>query len=146
MRVLGIDYGLRRTGIAIGDTPHHGGGGMALPFEVFEGLSNPALAQAIAQLVRKEAIEAVVVGLPLNADGSISGQSQLTERFILALQQALGTGPGTVPIHRISEYLSTHDVEGKLAGHFTRLQKRARVDALAAARILQDWMDGASPV
>ena len=48
-----------------------------------------------------------------------------------------------VPIHRASEYLSTHEAEGKLAGHFTRQQKRARVDALAAARILQDWMDGA---
>jgi RNase H-fold protein (predicted Holliday junction resolvase) len=47
-----------------------------------------------------------------------------------------------VPIHRASEYLSTHDAEGKLAGHFTRQQKRARVDALAAARILQDWLDG----
>jgi len=46
-----------------------------------------------------------------------------------------------VPIHRISEYLSTHDVEGKLAGHFTRDQKRQRVDALAAAAILQDWLD-----
>ena len=50
-------------------------------------------------------------------------------------------GGGGVAIHRASEYLSTHEVEGKLAGHFTRQQKRARVDALAAARILQDWLD-----
>jgi RNase H-fold protein (predicted Holliday junction resolvase) len=41
----------------------------------------------------------------------------------------------------MSEHLTSHDSEGKLAGHFTRQQKRQRVDALAAARILQDWLD-----
>jgi putative Holliday junction resolvase len=147
MRLLGIDYGLRRTGLALGDTESR----LALPFEVFEGLPDPQLAHAIAQVVRKEAIDAIVVGLPLNADGSVSGQSKHTERFILTLQQTLGTptdtaarhgGPaGGPPIHRITEYLTTHDVESRLAGHYTRNQKRARVDALAAARILQDWLD-----
>jgi len=137
MRLLGVDYGLRRTGLALGDTESR----LALPFEVFEGLPDGQLAAAIAQVVRKEGIEAIVVGLPLNADGSVSGQSKLTERFITHLQQAVGAGPGMPAIHRISEYLTTHDVEGRLAGHFTRGQKRARVDALAAARILQDWLD-----
>lgn len=137
MRLLGIDYGLRRTGLALGDTESR----LALPFEVFEGLPNPQLSQAIATVVRREAIDALIVGLPLNADGSVSGQSKLTERFILTLQQAIGVGERIPPIHRTSEYLTTHDVEGRLAGHYTRLQKRARVDALAAARILQDWLD-----
>jgi putative Holliday junction resolvase len=140
MRFLGIDYGLRRTGIAIGDAESR----LALPFEIFEGLPDTQLAQAIGQLVRREAISAIVVGLPLNADGTVSGQSRITERFILALQQVIGAGDpaaGGIPIHRASEYLSTHDAEGKLAGHYTRLQKRARVDSLAAARILQDWLD-----
>ena len=134
MRLLGIDYGLRRTGIAIGDTESR----LALPFEVFEGLADAQLARAIGQLVGREGISAIIVGLPLNADGSVSGQSRITERFILALRKEIGGG---VPIHQASEYLSTHDAEGKLAGHFTRLQKRARVDALAAACILQDWLD-----
>jgi putative Holliday junction resolvase len=134
VRALGIDYGGRRTGIAIGDTETR----MALPFEMFEGLPDPQLAQAIAQLVKREAIDTLVVGLPLFADGAISQQSKLTERFILTLQQTIGPTP---PIHRFSEYLSTHDSESKLAGHFTRQQKRQRVDALAAARILQDFLD-----
>jgi len=134
VRALGIDYGGRRTGIAIGDTETR----MALPFEMFEGLPDAQLAQAIAKLVKREAIETLVVGLPLHADGAISQQSKLTERFILTLQQTIGPTP---PIHRFSEYLSTHDSESKLAGHFTRQQKRQRVDALAAARILQDFLD-----
>jgi putative Holliday junction resolvase len=134
MRLIGVDYGGRRTGIAIGETETR----LALPFEMFEGLPDAQLAAAIAQLVKGEGIDAVVVGLPLNADGSVSNQSKITERFILTLQQAI---PPTVPLHRVSEHLTTHDSEGKLAGHFTRNQKRQRVDALAAARILQDWLD-----
>lgn len=134
MRLIGIDYGLRRTGIAVGETETR----LALPFEMFEGLPDPQLAAAIEQLVRREGIDAVVVGLPLNADGSVSNQSKITERFILALRQLI---PPTIPMHRVSEHLTTHDSEGKLAGHFTRNQKRQRVDALAAARILQDWLD-----
>jgi putative Holliday junction resolvase len=133
-RILGIDYGSRRTGVALGDTETR----LALPFEMFEGLPDPQLAEALAQLVRREEIDLIVIGLPLNADGSISSQSKITERFILRLIQTVGP---RVPVHRASEYLSSHGAEGKLAGHFTRDQKRQRVDALAAAAILQDWLD-----
>jgi putative holliday junction resolvase len=144
MRLLGIDYGLRRTGVAVADTESR----LALPFEAFEGLTDGQLATAIAELASREGVEAIVVGLPLNADGTVSGQSRLTERFIAALKKAIEGKTGAtkkgrcVAIHRASEYLSTHEAEGKLAGHYTRGQKRARVDALAAARILQDWIEG----
>src|SRR4051812_11609833 len=134
MRLLAIDHGTRRTGIAIGDTETR----LALPFEMFEKLPDPQLARAIADLVRREQADAIVVGVPFNADGSVSAQSKIVERFILTLQQSLNP---PVPIHRVSEHLTTHHVESQLAGHFTRDQKRQRVDALAAARILQDWLD-----
>jgi putative holliday junction resolvase len=134
MRVIGIDHGGRRTGVAIGDTETR----LALPFEMFEGLGDGQLARAIGDLVRHEGVEAIVVGTPLNADGTPSAQSKIVERFIVTLQQTIGA---QMPLHRISEHLSTHDSEGKLAGHFTRQQKRQRVDAIAAARILQDWID-----
>jgi putative Holliday junction resolvase len=137
MRLLGIDFGNKRTGLAIGETGASNGS-LALPFEMFENLPNQQLAQAITKLVKREAIDAIVIGLPLHANGNPSQQSMLTERFIITLQQLLGP---TFPLHRFSEYLSTHDSESKLAGHFTRMQKRQRVDALAAARILQDFMD-----
>jgi putative Holliday junction resolvase len=135
MRVIGIDHGGKRTGIALGDTETR----LALPFEMFENLPDAQLAAAMGQLIRREAIDAVIVGLPLSADGTPSAQSKLVERFIVTLQQTIGT---QIPLHRVSEFLSTHDSEGKLAGHFTRMQKRQRVDAIAAARILQDWLDG----
>ncbi len=134
MRFLGIDYGLRRTGLAIGESEV----GMALPFEMFEGLPDGQLAEAIGALVKREGVEAIVIGLPLHANGAVSQQSELTERFIKVLVEKVGAG---MAVHRFSEHLTSHDSEGKLAGHFTRMQKRARVDALAAARILQDFMD-----
>ncbi len=140
MRIVGIDYGTRRTGIAIADTDSDSP--LALPFELFENLPDPALANAVAQLVSREAAAAIIIGVPLNADGSPSQQSKITERFILTLQQTIGP---QFPLHRASEYLTTHDAESKLAGHFTRQQKRARVDALAAARILQDWLNNNPP-
>jgi putative Holliday junction resolvase len=138
MRLIGIDYGGRRTGIAIGETETR----LALPFEMYEGLTDDQLAQAIAALVAREHVDALVMGIPLHADGSISQQSKLTERFLVALRQTLDPA---IPIHRASEYLSTHGAEGKLAGHFTRNQKRQRVDALAAANILQDFLDALPP-
>ena len=134
MRLLGIDHGGKRTGLALGDTETR----LALPFEMFENLPDVQLARAIAQTVRKEAIEAIIIGLPLNADGTPSNQSKIVERFILMLQQQI---PPQIPIHRMSEHLTSHDSESKLAGLFTREQKRQRVDAIAAARILQDWLD-----
>ena len=134
MRAIGVDYGLKRTGIAIGDTESR----MALPFEVYENLPDAQLTQAIADLIKREHIAVLVVGLPLNPNGTMSQQCKLTERFILALQQRVGGG---VAVHRVDETLSSHHAEGKLAGHYTRLQKRARVDALAASGILQDWLD-----
>ena len=138
MRYLGIDYGTRRTGVALGDTESR----LALPFEAYEALTDKELARAIGDLARREGIDQIVVGLPLNSDGTVSGQSKITESFIALLEQELGDrSVGGVTVHRASEYLSTHEAEGKLAGHYTRLQKRARVDAIAAARILQDWMD-----
>ncbi len=119
---------------------------MALPFEMFENLPDPQLAQAIADLVRREHITHIVIGLPLHADGGISNQSKITERFIVTLQQHIPQeGPEAVPITRFTEYLSSHDSESKLAGHFTRNQKRQRVDAIAAARILQDYLDQNRP-
>jgi len=147
MRALGIDYGTKRTGLAIAEVADTDSAtGIALPFEMFENLPDPQLAQAIADLVRREQITQIVIGLPLHSDGGISNQSKITERFILTLQQHIPQeGPAAIPITRFSEYLSSHDSESKLAGHFTRNQKRQRVDAIAAARILQDYLDHSRP-
>jgi putative Holliday junction resolvase len=136
VRAIGIDYGTRRTGIAIGDTGTH----WALPFEMFEKLTDDALVDAIAKLCQQEGIEQIVIGIPQFADGRSSLQSKITQQFIDLLKSRTA-----LPVAVIDEHLTSHDAEGKLAGHYTRLQKRQRVDALAAARILQDYFDKTKP-
>lgn len=131
-RAIAIDYGSRRTGIAIGDTESR----MAAPFERFENLSDPDLMTAIAALVKREGIRLIICGLPLNENNSMGPQAMLTEKFAAALESHL-----SLPVIRVDERLTSHDAESRLAGHFTRKQKRKRVDAIAAARILQDYFD-----
>ncbi len=131
-RILAVDLGDKRTGLAIGDTETR----MAAPFERLENLSPEALAVAIAAIVAREQIEVLICGVPLQADGSAGPRAKITERCITLLEQASGK-----PVHRQDERLTSVDAEGRLAGHFTRKQKRQRVDALAAARILQDYLD-----
>ncbi len=131
-RILAVDLGDKRTGLAIGDTETR----MAAPFERLENLPPEALAAAIAAIVAREQIDVLVCGVPLHADGSIGPRAKITEKFITLLEQASGK-----PVHRQDERLTSVDAEGRLAGHFTRKQKRQRVDALAAARILQDYLD-----
>ncbi len=86
MRVLGIDYGSKRTGVAIADDELR----MAMPFTMYEGLGDAQLAEAITQLVKKEGIGVLVVGYPYNMDGSVGPQAKVTERFIILLEQATG--------------------------------------------------------
>ncbi len=131
-RAIGIDYGSRRTGIAIGDTESR----MAAPFERFENLSDSELMNAIAALIQREGIRLIICGLPLNENGSAGPQAMLTEKFAAALEKHVN-----LPVIRVDERLTSHDAESRLAGHFTRKQKRQRVDAIAAARILQDYFD-----
>ncbi len=131
-RAIAIDYGSRRTGIAIGDTESR----MAAPFERFENLSEPELLTAIAALIQREGIQLIICGLPLNENGSAGPQAMLTEKFAVELEKHIH-----LPVIRVDERLTSHDAESRLAGHFTRKQKRQRVDAIAAARILQDYFD-----
>ncbi len=136
MRVIAVDYGSARTGIALGDTHTR----LAMPFTMFDHLAPHQLVAAIGKLVTEEGAQTVVVGLPLNMDGTMSAQAKKTEDFITGLAAVV-----TVPIERMDERLTSYHAEGQLAGNFTRQQKRQRVDALAAARILQDYFDQLPP-
>ena len=132
MRLLGIDYGTRRTGVALADTETR----LAAPFELFTGLTDRVLADRLCQLIRQENIGRIACGLPLNMDGTAGPQAARTEAFIRQLELRSGRD-----VQRVDERLSSAAAEWKLAGHFTRRQKRRRVDAVAAARILQDFLD-----
>ena len=130
MRYLAIDYGTKRTGLAICDA----GESMACPLEVISGIGNPA--EYIAKVAHEEEAEAFVVGLPLNMDDTEGPQSKKVREFAKILGEK-----SDLPIHFFDERLSTFDAEGKLAGLYTRKKKKGRLDAVAAASILQSFLD-----
>ncbi len=131
MRYLAIDYGSKRTGLAICDPAEM----IASPLAVIEGQKK--LLGKIADAVRNENVGAVVLGLPLNMDDSQGPAAKLVFEFAEQLKKLLD-----VPIYFQDERLSSFGAEEKLsAAELTRGGKKKRLDAVAAAEILQSFLD-----
>lgn len=142
MRVLGIDLGSKRVGVAVGDTDT----GLATPAETLRraGADRAKDRRALAALVREWEAERVIVGLPLSLDGSDGPAATAARAEAVELEAALG-----VPVELHDERLSTITAHHALreAGVSGR-RRREVVDAMAATVILQDWLDrraGSSP-
>lgn len=135
MRYLAIDYGTRRTGLAICDP----GETIVSPLTVLQ--SRESLPEQIAQIVETENVEAVVLGLPLNMDGSEGPQTQLVKKFADQLQSRL-----SIPVYLQDERLSSFGAEEKLApANLTRRKMKERLDAVAAAEILEAFLEQNHP-
>lgn len=137
MRILGLDLGERRIGVAISDAT----GTIARPLETLEHASRKADFAAIAALVEEHDVGAVVVGRPLSLDGTVGPQAAHVDRTTEALAEHL-----EVPVIPWDERYSTATADEILRK--TRKEKakrRARadgeIDALAAAVILQSYLD-----
>lgn len=136
MRYLAIDYGTKRTGLAICDPTET----IVSPLAVVR--SDKQLLKKLSEVVAKEAVQAIVVGLPLNMDDSQGFQTKLVLGFVKRLKAALN-----VPIYFQDERLSSFAAEEKLndAG-YCGLKKSRRLDAVAAAEILQAFLSMPKPV
>ncbi|MFT3786633.1 MAG: Holliday junction resolvase RuvX [Tepidisphaeraceae bacterium] len=139
MRTLAIDHGLKRIGLALSDES----GKYVSPHDVLH-VRDPADAVGpIVALVRKEGVRRLLVGLPLNMDGTVGPQAKAVVAWAKTLQDATGLTPVYV-----DERLSSFDaeqtlIEQKRSGRkLTRQQKKDRLDALAAAGFLQAFLDG----
>ena len=131
MRYLAIDYGTKRTGLAVCDASET----IASPLAVVQGQKE--LIQKIKQVVASEGIGAIVLGLPLNMDDTEGPQAKLVLAFARELGKQL-----EIPIHLQDERLSSFEAEQKLQDiGLSRGGKRKRLDALAAADILQTFLD-----
>ncbi len=105
------------------------------PLGVLHG--HKSLIERIRQVVTEENIEAVVVGLPLNMDGSEGPQAKQVLAFAEQLKRHIG-----IPIHLQDERLSSFGAEQKLQEiGLSRAKKQERLDALAAAEILQSFLE-----
>jgi len=131
MRYLAIDYGTRRTGLAICDA----GEILASPLAVID--SRRKLLTKIAEIVKAENVEAIVLGLPLNMTGSEGPQTKLVRKFSDQLRSSL-----PIPVYLHDERLSSFAAEEKLApADLTRGKQKERLDAVAAAEILEAFLE-----
>ncbi len=142
-RIVGLDVGERRIGVAISDATAT----LARPLTVVRttGLDGDAVKLACAEIVRlsteEDGLASVVVGLPRRLDGSANEMTPRVEAFVARLRTRTG-----LPVSFQDERLSSHEAESRLALREKdwRVRKQ-RLDAAAAAVILQDYLD-ARPV
>ena len=145
MRVLGIDYGARRVGLAISDAT----GLLARPLKTLDRgalASEAALVEAVLGTVTElsaedEPIAAIVVGLPRRLDGSANDQTPKVERFVARLAART-----SLRVVLQDERLSSHEADTRLALKEKDWRRRkALLDAASAAVILQDYLDAHRP-
>ncbi len=133
MRYLAIDYGLKRTGLAVCDADET----LASPLVVLTGQGG--LIEKIRQAAADQAVDAIVFGLPLNMDGTEGDQAKRVRDFAAETIKQI-----KLPLFFQDERLSTFDAEKKLAAlGITRKKKKKHLDAIAAAAILQAFIDAA---
>jgi len=136
VRILALDVGDRRIGVAVTQS-----GRLATPTAVIERTSKRDDFARIARLIREHGAELLVVGRPLNDDGSSGPQALRIERYTEALMEALRAEGISLSLAYFDEHLSTHHAQEALieAGRGTR-SRRARLDAVAAAVILEEYL------
>jgi putative Holliday junction resolvase len=111
--------------------------GIAYPLPAAIGRSQKMRLQQIAQLIEERKIDALVVGYPINMNGSVGFKAQQVDGFITLLE-----GRFRLPVFRIDERLSSHAVEQGLRAQKRQVDRRSgEVDSLAASLILQDYVE-----
>lgn len=132
MIYLAVDLGDKRTGLAVGDDQT----GVVSPLKVVEAGNDDKTARAVLNAIDSHAPDAIVLGLPLNMDGTEGDAAARARRFGDAL-----AGRTDRPIHFQDERLTSFAAEERLAGSGrTRREKKQVRDALAAAEILKDFL------
>jgi putative holliday junction resolvase len=139
MRALGVDYGEKRIGLALSDAS----GMLARPWKTIARVGNPlqvarAIGGEVASLASTdEAVGVVVLGLPRRLNGASNEQTASVERIAAHLRKLL-----IIPLVLQDERLSSHEAEHRLAERERDWrQRKEQIDAMAAAVILQDYLD-----
>ena len=133
MRVLALDHGTVRIGVAISDEL----GMIATPLEFIPAEPFAAFLDRLKALLREKEVEQIIVGMPRNLDGSYGPAALQVQQFVAVLKETL-----TVPIQTWDERLTSAQANRFLVeGHVRRDQRKGKVDKLAAALLLQSWLD-----
>ncbi len=134
MAIAAIDLGKRRIGIAISNDDDHG----ALPLDAIERRGLRTDLAATMRCLEGRGVSLIVVGLPLNMDGSRGPAARAAEDFAARLREFSG-----LPVETCDERLSSVEAEERLRElPGRRGRRKERIDALAAAIILERWREG----
>jgi len=134
MAILGLDVGEKRIGVALAD------GLLAIPLTVIDRAGEEADLERVLTLAEEHGVKRIVVGLPRSLDGSIGKQAERVLSFSSALSESTD-----VSVDTWDERLSTVSAERLLLDAGVKREKRrARRDAMAAAIILQSYLDRVS--
>ena len=133
LRVLGLDVGERRIGVAVGDS----GGIVVSPLPAIRRSSLEEDLKAVVRLTGDHEAKVIVVGIPISLNGRMGPQARLVQRFIQALARE-----SPVPVHSQDERFSTVEAERLLreGGHQPSREKGLR-DSASAAVILRAYLD-----
>ena len=133
MRILALDHGTKRIGVAVSDELKL----IAQPLEYIEAEPFADFLNRLKQLLREKEVELVLVGLPRNMDGSYGPAALKVQQFVAVLGGAI-----TVPIKTWDERLTSVQANRLLIQGGVRRQKRKQnVDKTAAAILLQSFLD-----
>ncbi|MBI2895046.1 MAG: Holliday junction resolvase RuvX [Deltaproteobacteria bacterium] len=135
VRILGVDLGEKRVGVALSDET----GTIASPLGVIERVGDRTLVIDLKRLVREHGVGSVVVGLPVHMDGREGPEAEHARKVAALLSEKAG-----VPVELWDERLSTVQAQRAVRASGKR-RRRPPIDAVAAALILQSFLDAQRP-
>jgi putative Holliday junction resolvase len=136
MRVLAIDHGTKRMGIAVSDELKM----IAQPLEFIPAEPFAAFLRRLKELIQEKEVELILVGMPRNMNGSYGPAALNVQDFVASLKEAV-----TVPIQTWDERLTSAQANRLLVeGNVRRQQRKEKVDKMAAAILLQSYLDSFS--
>jgi putative Holliday junction resolvase len=136
MRCLGIDHGTKRIGLSYGDDL-----GVATPLPALAFAESSKQWAGIASVLRDRKITDIVLGHPLNMDGTSGPKALEVEEFARRLRSEF-----KLPVHLVDERLTSYEAESTISPARRRaVRKTGLVDSRAATLVLQDFLDGRTP-
>jgi putative Holliday junction resolvase len=137
MRVLGIDHGTKRIGIALSDPS----GTIALPLEYVLAEPFANFLSRLKELIREKQVELILVGMPRNMDGSYGPAAAKVQEFVAVLKETIA-----IPIKTWDERLTSAQANRfLLQADVRRKDRKEKVDKAAAAILLQSFLDSRAP-
>jgi len=134
MRILALDHGTKRIGVAVSDELKM----IAQPLEYILTEPFAPFLERLKHLIIEKEVELILIGMPRNMDGSYGPAAQKVETFVAVLRGAV-----TVPIKTLDERLTSAQANRVLIqGGVRREQRKEKVDKMAAAILLQSYLDG----